>query len=238
MSQCQGFGTKDRSRNVKIESMIDPRGRPVYATYRPVGGSCPSDCALLNAGCYAQQGNVNIHQLRAGRETFDPLVWALALPVGALIRWNVSGDVVGPDGAAYRAAIMKAHTQRPDLVGWSYTHAWDRQEVASWAAALPDNVRVVASLDDPDDASRARAMGWRTVCSVVETADGKGYTDAEAREVRSTGALPCPAQRVKVGCADCQACRRDGHIAFAVHGPGQKTARRSLAARRSLRIAS
>ena len=41
---CVGFGTKKRSRNIKIESMFDPKGKPVFAVYRPVGGSCPSDC--------------------------------------------------------------------------------------------------------------------------------------------------------------------------------------------------
>ena len=108
-----GFGTKNRSRNVKIASTRYPLRKPVFAVYRPVGPSCPSDCALLDAGCYAQQGNVNIHQRRANGETFDPVAWADRLPMGALIRWNVSGDVVGPDGAEYREAIKLAHTLRP-----------------------------------------------------------------------------------------------------------------------------
>ena len=229
-----GFGTKNRSRNVKIESKRYPLRKPVFAVYRPVGPSCPSDCALLDAGCYAQQGNVNIHQRRANGETFDPVAWADRLPMGALIRWNVSGDVVGPDGAEYREAIKVAHELRPDVKGWSYTHAWDDPQILAWAQSLPDNVRIVASIDDTRDKDRALAMGWKTVAHVVETADGKGYTDAEARETKRAGSLPCPAQRVELGCADCLACSRDGVIAFAVHGPGQRQARRSLAARRSL----
>ena len=233
-NDCRGFGTKNRSRNVKIESMRDPKGRPVYAVYRPVGSTCPQDCALLDAGCYAQQGNVNIHQKRAGEETFNPVMWALGLPFGSLIRWNVSGDIVGPDGELYRQAIKLAHTLRPDLRGWSYTHAWGDMELLQWSQSLPANVRIVASLDDFQDRHLALSMGWRTVAHVVETADGKGYTDDEARETKHAGSLPCPAQRVAVGCADCLACSRDGVIAFAVHGPAQKSARRSLAARRSL----
>lgn len=231
---CVGFGTKSRSRNIKIESMIDAIGRPVYAVYRPVGSSCDPDCALLDNGCYAQQGNVNIHQRRAGRETFDPVQWVLGLPVGSLVRWCVSGDVVGPDGAEYREAIKVAHQLRPDIKGWSYTHSWADPEIRDWANSLPSNVRIVASLDDPAHENRARAMGWRTIATVIETANGKGYTDQEARDVRRSGSLPCPAQRVSLGCADCLACMRDGSIVFAVHGPAQKTARRSLAARRSL----
>ena len=236
-AQVYGFGTKNRSRNIKIASMINPRGLPVFATYRPVGPSCDPNCALLDFGCYAQQGNVNIHQKRAHVDTFNPLAWALALPANALIRWNVSGDVVGPDGPAYRAAIRRAHELRPDLQGWSYTHSWKAPEVALWSSTLPDNVRIVASLDNPDDETEARAMGWRTVCYVVPTADGKGFTDAEAREVRRAGSLACPAQRVAVGCADCRACARDGTITFAVHGPGKRAAARSLRARRALPLA-
>lgn len=231
---CIGFSTPNKSRNKKITSRIDPRGRPVFATYRPVGPTCPQDCVLLNAGCYAQTGPVSWQERRAGKETFDPVLWALGLPQNALIRWNVSGDVVGADGAEYREAIKLAHELRPDIKGWSYTHAWDRPEILAWADSLPTNVRIVASLDDPQDTDRAQAMGWRTVAHVVATADGKGYTDAEARETRAGGSLPCPAQRVDLGCADCLACMRDGVIAFAVHGLAQKTARRSLAARRSL----
>ena len=140
--------------------------------------------------------------------TFDPVAWAEGLPLGSLIRWNVSGDVVGADGADYRDAIHEAHTKRPDLKGWSYTHAWADPEIAQWAQGLPDNVRIVASMDDPTDVDRARSMGWKTIAQVTETADGKGFTDDEARKVR----------------------------AFAVHGPGQKKARVSLAARRSLAV--
>jgi len=233
--KVQGFGTKGPSGNIKIKSR---RGKvKVFATYREVGSSCPSDCALLNAGCYAQQGNVNLHQRRAGGDSFDPVAWAEGLPHGSLIRWNVSGDVVGADGADYRSAIHIAHIKRPDLKGWSYTHAWSDPEIAQWASALPNNVRIVASLDDPKDVDRARSMGWQTVATVIETADGKGFTDSEARAVvADTGALPCPAQRVDLGCADCQACGRDGLISFAVHGPAQKKARVSLAARRSLAV--
>ena len=229
---CAGFGTKSKSGNVKLSGLHTPR--PVFATYRPVGQTCPSDCALLDAGCYAQSGNVAIHQKRGLTESFNPLQWALGLPHGALIRWNVSGDVVGPDGEQYREAIRMAHTLRPDLQGWTYTHAWRDHAVADWAQSLPSNVRCVASLDVASDRDEAQMLyGWQTCATVVETADGKGFTDAEARAARSSlGGLPCPAQRVAVGCADCTACARDGLVLFAVHGASHKKARRSLASRR------
>ena len=245
---CQGFGTLDPSNNVKLQGYYGRR--KVFATYRPVGGTCPSDCTLLNNGCYAQGGNVNMHQRRAGESRFDPLAWATALPQGALVRWNVSGDVVGPDGRAYRSRIRRAHVARPDLQGWVYTHAWMDSEVAKWARSLPANVRCVASLDDPKDARMAYGMGYRTVASVTPTADGKGFTDSEARAVKgprgamtevgrwgqrvvtSVRPLPCPAQRTNMGCADCMGCMRDGHIVFAIHGPSHKVATSAIATRR------
>jgi len=240
-----GFGTKSASSNDKLRGVH--KRRAVFATYRPVGHTCPSSCALLDAGCYAQGGNVALHSRRgapieAGGKgaTFDPLAWALALPQDALVRWNVSGDVVGPDGSVYRDTIKRAHKLRPDLVGWTYTHAWRDPDVAAWAASLPGNVNCVASLDDPTDAAEARAMGWTTVSSVVPTKDGQSFTDTEAREIKRaasrvrTTALPCPAQRVEVGCADCMACARPGaHVVFAAHGSSTRRAQNALQTHRS-----
>lgn len=239
-----GFGTKSPSANVKLKGRHSPR--KVYSTYRPVGATCPKDCALLNAGCYAQQGNVNIHQRRAGDRETDFAAWADGLPDGSLIRWNVSGDVVGDDGESYRDAIREAHEARPwapevgrfgvGLKGWLYTHAWRDSAVIAWRDTLPPNVRVVASVDSPDDIRSAQSLGWQTVATVTPTADGQGFSDPEARETKSVG-LPCPAQRLDIGCADCMACSRDGVVVFAAHGPASRRATRSLQARRSLQMA-
>lgn len=241
-----GVGSQDRSGNRKLGG-YRPGARPVYATYRPVGPSCPSSCALLGAGCYAQQAPVSIHAARGLRETFNARAWALALPAGALVRWNVSGDVLGDDGEAYRLAILRAHRARPDLGGWLYTHAWQVPQVAAWGRALPENVRCVASIDDARDLPAARALGWRTVAVAVTPADGTdGWTQATAAQATAalraaTGErriVACPAQRTdgaKVGCADCRACERDSTILFAVHG-ALRQAGRALAARRSLPV--
>ena len=223
---CQGFGTLNPSENIKIQGYLKPQW--VFATYRPVGASCPSDCKLLDAGCYAQVANVGLHQRRAGVSRFDPVAWAATLPKGSLIRWNVSGDVVGPDGEAYRAAMLETHTKRPDLIGWTYTHAWRRPDVAAWARTLPVNLRCVASLDDVSDRARAHALGFETVAHVVSTEDGKSYSDSEARDARRLGSLACPAQRVDIGCADCLACMRPGSVAFAAHGSGRLKVRDAL----------
>ena len=237
----QGLGTLNASTNQKLVGYYHPR--PVFAVYRAVGATCPADCALLVAGCYAQGGNVFLHQKRANERSFDPVAWSRTLPVGSLIRWNVSGDVVGEDGAVYRAAIKRAHESRPDLVGWLYTHAWNRDDVAEWARTLPANVTAVASLDNQAEVSRAHARGFSTVAYVMSTANGKDFSDAEAREVKGERApgvrrpLPCPAQRVETGCADCMACTRPGEVVFAAHGARSRLASRSIAAARALPLA-
>ena len=234
----QGFGTVGETRNGKVRGYITPAF--VFADYGAVGDSCPDSCALQGAGCYAQEANVNIHQNNARGRSYDPVAWGLTLPKGSLIRWRVSGDVVGADGPALRAAISRLHTLRPDLVGWVYTHAWAWLDVAAWALSTPPGVVVVASLDDPRDEAQAVALGYGHVAFGIETADGKTFTDDEARMARVLfDGLACPAQRLEVGCADCRACMRAPkrartvRIIFAIHGQGHKRARAALLHRRS-----
>jgi hypothetical protein len=233
-NHCIGFGTKGPSGNVKLSGVHTPR--PVYAIYRPVGDTCPADCALLGSGCYAQGGNVDLHQRRAAARTFDPVAWASRLPSGAIVRLCVSGDFVGVDGPAFRAGVSAAAVSRPDVLFYGYSHAWADPSVASWAASLPSNCTVVASLDDPAERWAAIQLGWRTRAVAVPTASGKGFTDSEARAERAAGRLACPAQRVDIGCADCLACVRPGDVSFAIHGPSHRRARAALTGRRGLPV--
>lgn len=234
-----GFGTKDTSGNRKI---IGYRTTvPVYATYLPVGPSCPDTCALLSGGCYARIGNVGYQNIKAHKDTFDPYLWGLNLPHGVLIRWNVSGDVVGPEGPQYRDAIKRVHEERPDLQGWLYTHAWQDTAVQEWVRNLPSNVTVVASCDTENDVIGALLAGFRTY-SIVQPGTEKGEWDSATAKIQraamrylgDSAAVPtlsCPAQRLdraKVGCADCLACRNPGLILFAAHGMGKDRAIESL----------
>lgn len=276
-----GLGTKSPSGNTKIvgyrcpvcSALMErtetgavrsrcPNGhqkRQVYATYHPVGLTCPKTCALLFASetseepdgpCYALLGNVNRHQRRAGESQYDPFEYLTRLPTGAYVRLAVSGDHVGPSGEAYRLAVRLALVVRPDLKAWTYSHAWRDVAVAAWRATLPKNVSVVASLDDPTEEEVARKLGWEVVASVTETEDGETFTDEEARRERALGRFPCPAQRrdgtvtvlkngqrrnntIAFGCVDGLCCSRPGrHVVFAAHGPRAKAAVSALAARR------
>lgn len=47
--------------------LSDPKGVGVSATYVSQY-TCPQDCPLLGAGCYAEGGNVGIHTHRLNRQ--------------------------------------------------------------------------------------------------------------------------------------------------------------------------
>ena len=95
----------------------DRKTGPVAATYREVGPSCPSDCPLMGAGCYAQRGRVSL--------------WAREQPEGDLddaagmdlLRWFVSGEAMRPWGngvrldVAYVEKMLAWHDQTPRTTG-------------------------------------------------------------------------------------------------------------------------
>lgn len=61
----------------------------LFASHGPARKKAMSDCA---GGCYAQQGNVNIHQKRSEGHAFDLYAWTQRLPYYSMVRLNVSGD--------------------------------------------------------------------------------------------------------------------------------------------------
>lgn len=61
----------------------------LFASHGPARKKALSDCA---GGCYAQQGNVAIHQKRSGEQSFDLYAWTQRLPYYSMVRLNVSGD--------------------------------------------------------------------------------------------------------------------------------------------------
>ena len=233
--EVYGFGTREPSQNRKIISR-KKNGPTVFATYREIGVTCPSTCAFLpkksggkyEGGCYYGNGYMKALSNRAGSVRFDPVAWVKSLPKGSFIRWNVGGDLLGEDGQDYRDAIILAHLERPDTKGWTYTHAWYEPEIVAWMQMLPSNITCAASCDTKEQIEGAKALGWK-VQTIGYNAGAEHFTDTTAREARRlTGGLPCPAQRVEMGCADCMACSRKGLVLFAFHGPERNNARKSL----------
>jgi hypothetical protein len=200
-----------------------------YATYRAVGYTCPTTCTLLNAGCYAQGGNVAL-QMRGRYGMDDGAIHhaaVMALPRGAFVRLHVSGDVMLPaDGngsdtvdTAYLSAIVNAAHARPDVTFYGYTHAWRMVDRAAFV--WPVNLTLNASCDTSEDVRAARAAGWQTTTVVA--------SDTSYR--RSGDTVVCPNQTVGLSCYDCKLCMRSRPmtVAFKAHGSGTRKVDRGLA---------
>ncbi len=107
----------------------------------------------------------------------------------------------------------------PNEVGgrvWSYTHAWREVPRKSWG-----NVSVLASIEDPADAAKARAQGYQPAIVVDRFPCRPACVRGGGAEVR-----PVPAElSPKVTCVKCRLCLSDAAlenrelgIAFALHG--------------------
>jgi hypothetical protein len=202
---------------------------PFYATYREVGTTCPSTCPLLNAGCYAQAGNVAI-QARGRVSANDGSVFLNALdrvPTGGIVRLHVSGDVLkdgdknGSDtlDVDYLDALIKGATLRPDVSFYGYTHAWRLIDRARFL--FPANFVLNASCDTVDEVTEARSAGWDTVTVVPHDVKGKRFGDV----------VVCPNQTVGLSCAECKLCfksERKLTVAFKAHGYAKQKVSRNL----------
>lgn len=201
-------------------------------TYRPVGGSCPPACPYLGNGCYAQGGNVALHQRRATSEAHDAalsagaaMVWAVL--TGRIARLHVSGDLgqtIDGEYCAMLAALADAvnvRAGRPEgtTVAWTYTH----HEDGPWLRWLR-SCGVAIRLSDS-------AGEWGAVVMPFADVTRRKVTgrDARGRFVERHRIAKCPAQLRETTCAECRLCwtRPDVAIAFDPHGG---TARKAAAA--------
>jgi hypothetical protein len=197
--------------------------------------SCPADCPLRGAGCYAEYGSERFvaWRLKARGRIPGPGEIAreearaidrlsgdrpLRLHVVGDCRTNGAARVVGEAAARYR--------RRGGRPVWTYTHAWRRVARASWG----DAVSVLASCERPEDAAEAMRQEYAAAL-VVE----RFQCDA-AYQCGPVKVLPCPNQTRGVQCRDCRLCWDDTRlrdaglvIGFEAHGPGRRRALATLA---------
>ena len=86
--------------------------------------SCPSGCALLGRGCYAETGNIGLHWRKMRGVPWAKFCLAVAEKLGPrqLWRYGVAGDLPGFGGHIDRAALQlltAANAGRPVI---AYTH--------------------------------------------------------------------------------------------------------------------
>jgi hypothetical protein len=201
------------------------------ATYR-TQGSCPTDCSLYGAGCYAENrganGRPSLFQVAVMKDDivgtdYGRLRDALrALGPGSIIRLNVSGDYLLEDETPDMAYIEATNDARRLLV-LSYTHAWRRLDPA-W---FHDETRPNASCDSVEDVRDALAAGWK---AVIVDPDGR-YP--QGSKIEGATCVTCPYEVNKRQCVDCQLCtrfKRPSIVVFPVHGSRRRIAARALGA--------
>lgn len=141
-------------------------GAGVATTYRPVGITCPSSCPLLNNGCYAQRGRVQIHAKQSQHDN-----WELRKLAGnTLVRHLVSGDWLKTTKAGrkvvYRAlldGVIALHRACSWLTGWGYTHAAEQLDAAGFGPkSWPANFKILASCHSIEAKAEHNARGWNT----------------------------------------------------------------------------
>lgn len=217
-----------------VESSKNQKTGTVHATYAS-NASCPSDCILLNAGCYAQSGPVGFTTGRLNRaaELSKPTPLAIALAEAEAITDKLSGKldmrihVVGDCTTnAAAATVSKASLSKlkEGNIPWSYTHAWRTVDRAAWG-----DVSILASLDSPKQFEEAHERAWATAIVIPEF-------ESEAVHVQQgIKILPCPSQTRGTTCVECRLClnserlRKAGlTIGFTPHGSKRKTVVKNL----------
>jgi len=211
------------SRNTKT-------GPVALATYR-TQVSCPGDCPLMGAGCYAENrgpGGGPSPFGHAGRGTimdddYSPLVAAIAsLGPARMIRLNVAGDYLLEDGTPDHAYIEATnHAHRQSVL--SYTHAWRRLDPAMFHSKTRPN----ASCDSVEGVREAIEAGWAAV--IVDPGDR--YPQGQEL-VGGHKAVVCPYETSKRQCVDCGLCargQRPSVVVFGAHGARKKKAVEALA---------
>jgi hypothetical protein len=190
-------------------------GPGVATTYRPVGPTCPPDCAIA-AVCYAKRGRVAIHADRSeGRRD------ALRKAAGnTLIRHLVSGDWFreAADGRKLvdRNMLTEAielHTQCPWLTGWGYTHGAERLHRAGFGpGSWPANFRILASCETEERRAKLKQYGWQTARVITDKC--QKAPDEFLCPVDSQKRAKVPANQ-RTTCARCRRCfNSDSDIAF------------------------
>jgi hypothetical protein len=207
--------------------------------------TCPDNCPLKGAGCYADGGPLNIHwdKVSNGERgvTFEEFLEAIRkLPEGQLWRHNQAGDLV--PYKEHQDKIMQSalgHIVGANLGkrGFTYTHypvlegryaAWNRKRIKE---ANEEGFTVNLSGDSPSHADKLADLNIGPVTTSLPS----------SWESRTTGKTPagrkivvCPAVRkADKSCANCGLCQkvdREYIIGFPAHGFRTRNMDRMIAA--------
>ena len=206
-------------------------GKDVSATYRGKQ-SCPKDCALWKA-CFAKAGYTNLAFERAKKNSEQDsnqiYNFIKSLPIGRKLRHFVSGDICNNNKIDWNfiKAMIRGHEERPDTIGFGYTHSWRRFKQNPFTS---NNLTMNGSCEKIHQLALAKKRGFDVVLVVPETVpNGKSVYKGE-------NILVCPSQtserlvkegktKIEVTCSTCMLCARKNRnytIAFRVHSANKK----------------
>lgn len=213
----------------------------VAATYASTQASCPRSCALHKSGCYAESGRTGVHVAAMNSQADGVRPETVASKEAAMIkaafgkrsipqdggrggrdlRLHVSGDCRTTRSAEILGKAASHWRKRGGGNVWTYTHAWATVKRKAWG---PD-VSILASMEDPRLASKARKQGYAPALVVQRHTSDKAFT-LPGSSVRW---IPCVEQTRGIACSECRLCmdadslrKRNMGIAFAAHGPTVK----------------
>jgi hypothetical protein len=191
--------------------------------------SCPDECPLLDAGCYASYNMLSRFtrslNTAAIEEEAGPLEVARAeaeaidlLPGTLPLRLHVVGDCASKETAEIIAAAAERYQARGGQPVWTYTHSWRSIPRSAWGA-----ISVLASCETPDEVRQAARRGYAAALIVAEHPSEQLYEDAGIE------IIPCAFESRGVTCADCLLCAREEFlrssgrvIGFSAHGGGRR----------------
>lgn len=201
----------------------------IATTYLPINKTCSNDCPLKNKVCYAQTGFVGIHNWRleksAKRKSHDKVVGEEARAIrssfngkqinGIPLRLHVSGDCRTAKGAARLNSAASNYVMRGGGRVYTYTHSWRNLMRSRWGK----NISVLASIENVDEAKKARKNGYASALVVPSFPSDKAFY------IKGEKFIPCPNQTRGISCASCKLCfdadkllKIGANISFSAHG--------------------
>ena len=155
---------------MKVANGNDKLGKGCLVVSRPVGDTCPPDCAFLGDGCYAEQTEKMYPNVRpAGMQNLITEKHRIrsmildAISKNKSIRWHERGDwfLNGKLDMDYLNnviwacdSILADGKSLPDM--WFYTHIYDPR-----LSMMDKYMSVYASIHNADDKAKAVAAGFK-----------------------------------------------------------------------------
>lgn len=183
--------------------------------------SCPPDCPLRDAACYAATGPLSWYWRKIGNGqgmTLGAFIDALhKLPDGAKFRHNQAGDLPGFEGTLDNEACTAIAAATAHLDGWTYTHYRPTAHNLRTLREMQEagGLLVNLSADDMSEADKLAATGFPVCVTVPEDHPEKSTTP------NGLPVVVCPVQTDKAkDCDTCMLCARERNVvvAFRAHG--------------------